>query len=113
MPLTRLAGVIFVWLLASLPAWDNGMTWTFLLVALIALAISRALNVYPLAALVNFLRPEDVKIPRSHQHMLWFSGLRGAIAFALSLSAAEDLGGEAPRIDPAFAPLRLQRVHRG
>jgi NhaP-type Na+/H+ or K+/H+ antiporter len=78
-------------------AWGLGLTWAFLFLSLFALAISRALNVYPLAAAVNFMRPKEVAIPRTHQHMLWFSGLRGAIAFALSLSAAADLGGKSSR----------------
>lgn len=86
-------------------AWGLGMTWAFLLLSLVALAVSRALNVYPLAAVVNFMRPKDVAIPRRHQHMLWFSGLRGAIAFALSLSAAADLGGGLAAPHPWVAAL--------
>jgi len=87
---------VFIYIGTSLclerQAWGLGLTWAFLFLSLFALAISRALNVYPLAAAVNFMRPKEVAIPRTHQHMLWFSGLRGAIAFALSLSAAADLG---------------------
>ena len=63
------------------------------LVALFGLAWSRAANIYPCAWLVNVLRPPEMGIPSSHQFFLWWSGLRGAIAFALSLQAAEDLPG--------------------
>eukprot|EP00192_Tetraselmis_astigmatica_P007917 CAMPEP_0117670146 /NCGR_PEP_ID=MMETSP0804-20121206/12572_1 /TAXON_ID=1074897 /ORGANISM="Tetraselmis astigmatica, Strain CCMP880" /LENGTH=630 /DNA_ID=CAMNT_0005478375 /DNA_START=78 /DNA_END=1967 /DNA_ORIENTATION=+ len=87
---------VFIYIGTSLclekQAWGMGLTWSFLAVALFALAISRGLNVYPLAAFINCLRPKDVQIPWSHQHMIWFSGLRGAIAFALSLSAAAEFG---------------------
>jgi len=87
---------VFIYIGTSLflqeQAWGIGMTWAFLFLSLVALAVSRAVNVYSLSAAVNFMRPKDVAIPRSHQHMLWFSGLRGAIAFALSLSASNDFG---------------------
>lgn len=62
--------------------------------ALIALAHSRAANIYPCAKLINLLRPAELRIPESHKFMMWFSGLRGAIAFALSLEAVEDLPGD-------------------
>lgn len=61
--------------------------------SLVALAISRAVNVYPCTALVNALRTPETRVPPRHSFMLWFSGLRGAMAFALSLQAAEDLPG--------------------
>lgn len=62
-------------------------------ISLVALAISRAVNVYPCTALVNALRTPETRVPPRHSFMLWFSGLRGAMAFALSLQAAEDLPG--------------------
>lgn len=43
----------------------------------------RAINIFPLSFLVNFFR--EHKITRKMQFIMWFSGLRGAIAFALSL----------------------------
>lgn len=62
-------------------------------ISLVALALSRAVNVYPCTALVNALRTPETRVPPRHSFMLWFSGLRGAMAFALSLQAAEDLPG--------------------
>ncbi len=42
------------------------------------------MEVYPLAGIINLVRRRH-RIPLKHQHMLWFSGLRGAIAFSLAL----------------------------
>ena len=64
------------------------------MVSVLALAVSRALNVWPNAALVNYGRPPDLRIPQAQQFMMWFSGMRGAMAFAMVLRALEDLPGE-------------------
>jgi sodium/hydrogen exchanger 8 len=66
--------------------WDH---WPIIVVAIVAMLISRLFNIYPNAFLVNCYRPDKKKIPKSYQHIMWFSGLRGAIAFALGLEAAE------------------------
>ncbi|KXZ47705.1 hypothetical protein GPECTOR_33g587 [Gonium pectorale] len=59
---------------------------------LLALALSRAANVFPLSALVNWLRPPERHIPPKQQFLMWWSGLRGAMAFALAVDAAEKYG---------------------
>lgn len=75
-----------------------GRTWTFILFSLVALAISRAANVYPITALCNMLTPaENQKILPTHKHMLWFSGLRGAMAFALANQAQDSLAEKGAR----------------
>lgn len=90
---------VFVYIGASVSlqtaAWGHGLTWGFLVVALIAIAHSRAANIWACSKAVGLLRPPDMKIPHAHQTMLWWSGLRGAIAFALSLSAVQDIPGGA------------------
>jgi len=48
------------------------------------LFLSRALNIFPLSALANLRR--KVKVNFKMQIMLWFAGLRGAVAFALALN---------------------------
>lgn len=45
--------------------------------------LSRALNIFPLAALANLGRRRP--IPVKMQLVMWFAGLRGAIAFALAM----------------------------
>ncbi|KAM7302496.1 sodium/hydrogen exchanger 7 isoform X2 [Ixodes scapularis] len=59
--------------------WDAG----FILVAFLAIAVGRAVYIYPLTFLLNLGRTN--KIPIAFQHVLFFSGLRGAMAFALAI----------------------------
>ena len=59
----------------------NGM---LILSTLALCALSRAFNIFPFSACVNFGRKK--KISFSMQIMMWFAGLRGAIAFALALN---------------------------
>ena len=68
--------------------------WPFFLWSFVALAVSRLFSVYPLVALCNWLTPPTSrKIPLKFQHVLWFSGLRGAMAFALASQARHALVG--------------------
>nr|AKN21463.1 slc9a-5 [Schmidtea mediterranea] len=50
---------------------------------LVLCLVGRAVNIFPLSYLLNFFR--DIKITKKNQVVMWFSGLRGAIAFALVL----------------------------
>ncbi|XP_078544706.1 sodium/hydrogen exchanger 6 [Lissotriton helveticus] len=56
---------------------------TFIVGAFLAVFLGRAANIYPLSFLVNLGRRN--KIRSSLQHMMMFAGLRGAMAFALSI----------------------------
>lgn len=66
--------------------WDVG----FSILALIACLIGRFLNIFPLSFLANRFRTGRHVITGKLQVVLWFAGLRGAIAFALS----ENMPGE-------------------
>ncbi|CAD5117971.1 DgyrCDS6711 [Dimorphilus gyrociliatus] len=55
--------------------------------------LGRAFNIFPLSFLANYFR--EHKITKKMQFIMWFSGLRGAIAFALSLHM--DIGNEEKR----------------
>lgn len=57
----------------------------FALLALLFCLIGRALNIVPLSFFSNLCRKrQSTKIPLKMQFVLWFAGLRGAIAFALA-----------------------------
>lgn len=59
--------------------WHLGLV----LCSILAIIFARAVHVFPLTALLNLSR--ERKIDRNMQLVMWISGLRGAIAFALSL----------------------------
>jgi len=74
--------------------------WNFNLVtvAIIVMAVARAAHVFPLAALLNLQRHQNISM--NMQVFMWFSGLRGAIAFALSLSLPCSAGSPVRRGKP-------------
>lgn len=71
---------------ATIPFSELGMA--ALLIIIILIITSRALSVYPLC--LPLLRSKWA-IPLDHQHILWWGGLRGALALALALSLPESL----------------------
>lgn len=63
----------------------------FIFFSILFIVVARAANVFSCAYLVNMIRPSNRKIPMKHQKALWYSGLRGAMAFALALQSVHDL----------------------
>jgi CPA1 family monovalent cation:H+ antiporter len=51
--------------------------------AILLCLVGRAASVYPIAALFSGSR---LRLPLAHQHVLWWGGLRGALALALALA---------------------------
>ena len=87
----------FIFLYMGVEVFLADQRWNHMLFffwALLAILVARALNVFPGAFLVNLSRPRNFKISGNYQKMLWFSGLRGGIAFALALGSGEDIGEE-------------------
>jgi CPA1 family monovalent cation:H+ antiporter len=62
--------------------WDKADA---VLVAVVAIQITRLVVVYGLGTLHGIMQP-DRKVPRSYQHVMFWGGLRGAISVALALS---------------------------
>lgn len=62
----------------------------FSLLALALCVLGRFLNIFPLSWVANLCREGPSRIPFKMQFVLWFAGLRGAIAFAL----AENMPGK-------------------
>jgi CPA1 family monovalent cation:H+ antiporter len=67
-----------------------GQTWIYILWAILAVLIARVLVIYGLSWVINRFASEA--IPIKWQHLLSWSGLRGAISLALALSLPAALG---------------------
>ncbi|XP_061221272.1 sodium/hydrogen exchanger 9 isoform X2 [Neopsephotus bourkii] len=80
--------VIFCYMGLALFTFQNHIfNPLFIFGAFVAVFVARACNIYPLTFLLNLGRKQ--KIARNFQHMMMFSGLRGAIAFALAIRDTE------------------------
>jgi len=78
--------LVFIFLGLALFAFDQEYKATLIGVSIPIILISRALNIFPLSLIINLTRSTvRHRISWQEQIVLWFSGLRGAIAFALSL----------------------------
>ena len=85
--------MVFIFLGIGLFAFDHPyseMGWGLPLTTIINLNIARALNIGIVTALVNCSRTKS-KINYKTQFVMWISGLRGAMAYALALKAAVEL----------------------
>jgi CPA1 family monovalent cation:H+ antiporter len=56
-------------------------------VAIVAVLIGRALAIYPISAVFY---GSTLKVEKSHQHILFWGGLRGALGLALALGIPEE-----------------------
>lgn len=77
--------VVFLYIGISTFTYSQHAKWdpAFIGAAYLGIIIGRLCNVYPLSFLLNLGRKK--KISCSFQHMLMFSGLRGAVSFALAI----------------------------
>lgn len=74
---------IFAYLGLAIFSFNHRCELALVIWAIILCLIGRACNIFPLAYLVNKFR--EHKITNKMQFVMWFSGLRGAISYALSL----------------------------
>uniref|UniRef100_A0ABM5G3A0 Sodium/hydrogen exchanger n=1 Tax=Pogona vitticeps TaxID=103695 RepID=A0ABM5G3A0_9SAUR len=80
--------VIFCYMGLALFTFQNHIfNALFIFGAFVAIFVARACNVYPISFILNLGRKQ--KILQNFQHMMMFSGLRGAIAFALAIRDTE------------------------
>lgn len=70
------------------------------LIAIVIVTLGRALAIYPLSLL--FARSK-LRIRAQHQHVLFWGGLRGALALALALGLPAGMPGREAMITVAFA----------
>ncbi|XP_005178440.1 sodium/hydrogen exchanger 8 [Musca domestica] len=74
---------VFAYLGLAIFSFKHQVELSFVIWAIVLCLIGRACNIFPLAYLVNKFR--EHKITNKMQFIMWFSGLRGAISYALSL----------------------------
>lgn len=80
------------------------------LIAIVLVIVGRALAIYPLSLL--FAR-SSLRISSKHQHILFWGGLRGALALALALGLPQDLSGREAIITVAFAVVAFSIFAQG
>lgn len=61
----------------------NDISWSFTGATLVLILAARAVGVFPLVMILNLCRSKKRKILMGHAFLMWWSGLRGAIAIGL------------------------------
>ena len=92
--------IVFLFLGIGLFAFEHPfqeLGWGLFITTIINLNLSRLLNVGVCTFLINKTRTET-KFSRKEFFVIWFSGLRGAMAYALALSCA----GDFPTVGPVI-----------
>ncbi|KAI3357638.1 hypothetical protein L3Q82_016051 [Scortum barcoo] len=74
---------VFAFLGLSIFSFPHNFEFSFVIWCIVLVLLGRAVNIFPLSFLLNFFR--DHKITPKMMFIMWFSGLRGAIPYALSL----------------------------
>uniref|UniRef100_A0AAQ5WXY0 Sodium/hydrogen exchanger n=1 Tax=Amphiprion ocellaris TaxID=80972 RepID=A0AAQ5WXY0_AMPOC len=74
---------VFAFLGLSIFSFPHNFEISFVIWCIVLVLLGRAVNIFPLSFLLNFFR--DHKITPKMMFIMWFSGLRGAIPYALSL----------------------------
>eukprot|EP00667_Euglena_gracilis_P008060 EG_transcript_8160 len=65
----------------------NFEQFQFVGMAFAACLVARALNVYPISLVINMFRPKAERISQRCQFVIWFGGLRGAVAFLIAVQS--------------------------
>ena len=84
--------------------------WPALLAAVAFVTLGRALAIYPPCAL--FART-GLRVERTHQHVLFWGGLRGALALALALELPAALAARESVVTVTFAVVAFSIVVQG
>jgi monovalent cation:H+ antiporter, CPA1 family len=84
--------------------------WRALALAILLALVGRAVAVYPIC--LAFSRSRWA-VPMNEQHLLWWGGLRGALALALALSLPQDLPHREDILIFAFAVVAFSVIVQG
>ena len=63
----------------------TGSDWNFIAITIALCLFARFWNIVPMLSLYNLCAKEDRMVTKKHMFVMWWAGLRGAIAFALAL----------------------------
>ena len=103
--------LVFLLIGSAMASIDFAREGIFALTLVIALALAgRALAVYPVC--LAFARTRWA-IPPNEQHLLWWGGLRGALALALALALPADLPRRDDILISAFAVVAFSVLVQG
>ena len=76
---------VFAYLGLALFSFRLAIEPSFVIWSVILCLLGRAANIYPLSYLCNYFR--EHKISKKMMFLMWFSGLRGAVCYSLSLNS--------------------------
>jgi len=79
-------------------------------IAILVVTLGRALAIYPLSI---FFSRSKLKLEKNHQHILFWGGLRGALALALALGLPDDLPHREQIITAAFGVVAFSIFAQG
>ncbi len=103
--------LVFLLIGSALATIDFAREGLFALALVIALALAgRAVAVYPVCLAFSRTR---WAIPLNQQHLMWWGGLRGALALALALSLPADLARRDDILISAFAVVAFSVILQG
>jgi monovalent cation:H+ antiporter, CPA1 family len=103
--------LVFLLIGSAMATIDFAREGVFALALVIALALlGRAVAVYPVC--LAFVRSRWA-IPLSQQHLMWWGGLRGALALALALALPADLPRRDDILISAFAVVAFSVIVQG
>jgi monovalent cation:H+ antiporter, CPA1 family len=103
--------LVFLLIGSAMATIDFAREGIFALTLVIALALlGRAVAVYPVC--LAFLRSRWA-IPLNQQHLMWWGGLRGALALALALALPADLPRRDDILISAFAVVAFSVIVQG
>lgn len=80
--------IIFILLGINVAYQDFARSGLLILIGILAVVVSRAIAIYPCSYLFSW---SSLKIERPHQHIMFWGGLRGALALALALGIPDTL----------------------
>lgn len=90
---------------------DYVFVWLPVVVAIVIVTVGRALAIYPLSLI--FIRSSSLRISARHQHILFWAGLRGALALALALGLPAEMAAREEIITVAFAVVAFSLLVQG